>query len=81
MRPPILETGYRPVQKVLLHLFQFVTGGMLPGPMLVLTYRRELFGKYLAGCYQEGMRRAKGWRVSELETFAAFVSRLNACRY
>ena len=30
---------------------------------------------------QEGLRRAREWSVAEVETFAAFVSSLNRCRY
>ena len=81
MRPPILETGYRPGQKAILNLIKLMTGGMVPGPMLALSYRRELCGQYLAPCYQEGMRQAAEWSAAETEIFAAFVSRLNACRY
>jgi hypothetical protein len=80
MRPPILENGYRPLQKAILNTIKLMTGGMVPGPMLALTYRRELCGQYLAACYQEGMRGASEWSVVEVELFAAFVSRLNACR-
>jgi len=81
MRPSILENGHRPLQKAILNTIKLMTGGMVPGPMLVLSYRRELCGQYLAACYQEGMRRASEWSVGEVELFAAFVSRLNACRY
>ena len=81
MRPSILENGHRPLQKAILNTIKLMTGGMVPGPMLVLSYRRELCGQYLAACYQEGMRQATEWSVGEVELFAAFVSRLNACRY
>ncbi len=81
MRPSILENGHRPLQKAILNTIKLMTGGMVPGPMLVLSYRRELCGQYLAACYQEGMRHASEWSVGEVELFAAFVSRLNACRY
>ena len=81
MRLPILDNGLRPVQKAILGLMKLMTGGMVPGPMMVLSYRRELCGQHLAACYQEGMRAATEWSVEEVETFAAFVSQLNACRY
>jgi hypothetical protein len=81
VRLAILEKGLRPSQKVLLRLFRALSGGLVPGPLLVLTYRRELCGKYLAACFQEGMREATEWTVSEVEIFAAFVSNLNSCRY
>jgi hypothetical protein len=81
MRLKILENGHKPLQKVALRMMQAVLGGPVPGPILVLSYRRELFGKYMAPCFHEALRGAKEWSVAEVELFAAFVSRLNACRY
>ena len=81
MRLQILENGHRPVQKVFLSIIRAVSDGNVAGPILVMSYRRELFGKYLAACYQEAMRAATEWSLGEVELFAAFVSRLNACRY
>jgi hypothetical protein len=81
MRLQLLENGHRPFQKVILSLIRLVSGGHAPGPILVMSYRRELFGKYLAACFQEGMRRAQEWSVGEVELFAAFVSQLNECKY
>ena len=81
MRLRILENGFRLLQKAILSILGAVSGGKVPGPILVLSYRRELCGKYLAACFQEGMRKATGWSLGEVELFAAFVSRLNECRY
>ncbi len=81
MRLKVLETGLRPIQKVILAIFKVFSGGLVPGPLLALSYRRELCGKYLAACFQEGMREATEWSVWEVELFAAFVSKLNECRY
>ena len=81
MRLEILENGHRPLQKMILGLMAATSGGYVPGPILVMSYRRELFGKYLASCLQEAMRGAKEWSLGEVELFAAFVSRLNECKY
>jgi hypothetical protein len=81
VRLKILEDGYRPIQKIILRFIKAMSGGHIAGPILVMSYRRELFGKYLPGCYQEGLRAAKSWSVGEAETFAAFVSNLNKCKY
>ena len=81
MRLTILEKGLRPMQKLILAIFKTLTSGLVPGPLLALSYRRELCGKYLAECFQEGMRGATEWSVSEVELFAAFVSKLNSCQY
>lgn len=81
MRLKILEKGHRPLQRALFSLMHRVGGLTPPSPMLVMSYRRDLFGKYIARCFQEGMREATEWSVGEVELFAAFVSRLNECRY
>jgi len=81
MRLKILEEGFRPLQKAILSLLRAISGGKVPGPILVLSYRRDLCGKYLAACYQEGMRKATEWTLGEVELFAAFVSKLNRCKY
>jgi hypothetical protein len=81
MRLQILENGHRPFQKVILSFIRVVSGAHVAGPVLVMSYRRELFGKYLAACFQEGMRGAIEWSVGEVELLAAFVSKLNECKY
>ncbi len=81
MRLQILENGHRPLQKIILGFIRRSAKGQVPGPILVMSYRRELFGKYIAQCFHEGMREATEWSVGEVELFAAFVSRLNECRY
>jgi hypothetical protein len=81
MRLKVLEHGHRPFQKIILNLIRAISDGHVPGPILTMSYRRELFGRYLAACFQEGMRGASEWSVGEVELFAAFVSRLNECKY
>ncbi len=81
MRLEILENGHSPVQKAAFSVMRAILRGPVPGPILVLSYRRKLFGKYMAPCFHEALRGAKEWRVAEVELFAAFVSRLNQCRY
>lgn len=81
MRLQILEDGYRPLQKILLAGVRLVYGGPVPGPIRVMTYRRELFGKYLAAFGRDAMRGATTWSIGEVELFAAFVSRINECKY
>jgi len=80
MRLAVLEKPTGPLQRI---RFAFLRAllGEVPGPFLALSYKRSLAGKHLARCYQEGLRQAKEWSVGEIETFAAFVSRLNQCRF
>jgi hypothetical protein len=81
MRLQVLENGYRPLQKLILGFIKMMSNGEVAGPIRVMSYRRELFGKYMSGCFQEGMRAAKHWTVGEVEIFAAFISNLNECHF
>ena len=80
MRLEILESGHRPLQKLQLAALR-VFAGDVPGPVAVMSYRREWMGKQYARFAQRAMRRAREWSVAEVELFAAFVSKLNACRF
>ena len=80
MRLGILEHGHRPLQKLAFALMRRFTGG-IPGPIAVMSYRREWMGKEYAAFAQRAMRKAKEWSVAELELFAAFVSKQNECTF
>ena len=80
MRIAAPEHGHRPLQKVQLALIRALVGHV-PGPILVMSYRRNLFGKQFSRCLEEGMRRGRAWTQPEREIFAAFVSKLNQCAY
>ena len=80
MRLEILHHGHRPLQKMQMALMRALTGAV-PGPVSVMSYRRDLFGKHMAACLQEAMRGPSPWSVAEREIFAAFVSKLNQCEY
>jgi uncharacterized peroxidase-related enzyme len=80
MRLDILKHGHSPLQKVQLWILGALAGRALE-PVLMMSYRRNFFGKYWARCLQEGLRQAHEWSVGELEIFAAFVSGLNRCRF
>ena len=80
MRIAAPEHGHRPLQKLQLGLIRALVGHV-PGPILVMSYRRKLFGRQFAQCLEEGMRRGSAWTQPEREIFAAFVSKLNQCDY
>jgi hypothetical protein len=80
MRLRVLDHGHNRLQKIQLALLRRLTGRSLE-PLLMMSYRRNLFGKYFARSVQEGLRGAREWSVAEVETFAAFVSGLNRCQY
>ena len=80
MRLHALDHGHTRVQKAAFGLARMITGAVAP-PILVMSYRRDHFGRWMAPCFQEAMRQATEWNTFETELFAAFVSSLNRCRY
>lgn len=80
MRLSILENGFSLPQRLIIG-FIHLTGGTIPGPIATMSYRRAIWGKYAAPCFQEAMRAAREWSKTETELFAAFVSKLNDCAY
>ena len=71
MRLQVIEQPRGLIQKLRFFLLRSRMG-RIPCPILAMSYQRELCGKYLAHCYQEGLRQAREWSVGEIEIFAAF---------
>ncbi len=67
-------------QRVALRVWKGVIGDV-PGPMLVVSYRKRFFGNQWAPCMQQGMRAFRHWTKGEVELFAAFTSKVNSCNY
>jgi hypothetical protein len=80
MRLQILHHGHRPLQKLQLRIIRAIVG-QLPGPIAMMSYRRNLFGRWLTDCFTEAMERCRHWTRGEAELFAAYVSDQNRCRY
>ena len=80
MRLAVVRDGLRPLQKLVLRIIR-LAAGFVPGPILIHSYRKEVFGKPFADCFQEAMRRSTRWTVGEVELMAAFVSRINHCAF
>ena len=55
--------------------------GQLPGPIATMSYKRDLFGRWLSAGFVEAMEQARQWSRGETELFAAYVSDQNRCRY
>ncbi len=81
MRLKILERGSSAFQRWQYAIIRAFLGGHVPGSVSVVSYRRDFFGKHFARCVQEALRTRGEWSVAELEIFAAFISRLNQCRF
>ena len=80
MRLEILHRGHRPLQKLQLRLIRAIVG-QLPGPIAMMSYQRDLFGRWLSDGFVEAMERPRHWTRGETELFAAYVSDQNRCRY
>ncbi len=71
-RPLPLRGGLRIIGQVI---------GMVPGPLLVLSYAPEFFPSRLSDYLLRGMRGAGPWSKGEAELIATFVSDLNTCHF
>jgi hypothetical protein len=80
MRLEILHHGHRPMQKLQMAIIRAIVG-QVPGPIATMSYRRNLFGRWLSDCFTESMEQAKHWSRAETELFAAWVSDKNKCKY
>lgn len=80
MRLQILKSGHSFLQKLQLRVIKKMMGEV-PGPIAVMSYRREFFGKYYAQWLHKAMRKMKHWTIGEVELMAAYVSKNNACQY
>lgn len=80
MRLQILKRGHRLLQKVQIFFISKMMG-YTPGPISVLSYRRNFFGKHYNPWLNHALRGAKHWSVGEIELFGAFVSQQNQCQY
>ena len=55
--------------------------GLVPGPLLVMSYRPALFDERLRRYVLRAAGYEGPWSKGESELFAAFVSNLNACHF
>ena len=57
------------------------SAGKYPGPMLVMSHRRRLVGKYYGRLLHDAMRNQKHWTAGEAELFASFTAKQLQCDY
>lgn len=55
--------------------------GMIPGPMLYMSYDKDLPGKHLDNFKRRRASKTAAFANEEFELFSAFVSRLNSCGF
>ena len=81
MRLPILDSGHRAPQKLLLDLTRLVTRSEPVDVVKVFMYRPEFFGKPFCDLGHVVLRGPSDWTVGERELFGAFTSKLNHCTF
>jgi hypothetical protein len=80
MRLEILKQPKTTKQRLAFTVMRWLIG-QVPGPILTFSHRPHLFGHAFSEASQEVLRGPSEFSVGERELFAAFVSKLNACRY
>jgi hypothetical protein len=81
LRLVVVERGHRLPQKLKLAVIRLATRRRVVDIIRTLLYRPEFFGTPMSAWTQAVMRGPSEWSVGERELFAAFVSRLNRCRF
>ena len=80
MRLQIHHHGHRPLQKLQMRIIRALVG-QLPGPIATMSYKRNLFGRWLSAGFVEAMEQPQHWTRGEAELIATYVSDQNRCRY
>ncbi len=80
MRLPTLKRGHAGIQRLIFSTVRRFTG-YVPGPMMVMSYRRDFFGKAFSQLLDQGLCKMRHWSAAEVELFAAFVAKQNACTF
>ncbi len=81
MRLQAVERGHRVPQKLIMGMIRLTSGMRVVDIIRTIFYRPEFFGRPISAWTQAVMRGPSPWNVWERELFAAFVSRLNRCRF
>ncbi len=81
MRLEILNSGYSPGTRILFRIIRLFSGFPLPDAAKIGFYRRDFYGGLMNAFTHNVMRGASLWSVGERELMAAYVSKLNECRF
>lgn len=81
MRLDAVERGHGLPAKARLAIIRLLSGRRVSDVVRTLLYRPEFFGTPFRAWTQTVMRGPSEWSVGERELFAAFVSRINRCRF
>ena len=81
MRLPTVERGVGFKQKLIFTMIRLFSGMRAPDVVRTLQHRPEYFGDVFSQACQNTLRGPSEWQVGERELVAAFVSKLNQCRF
>lgn len=81
MRLKSVERPVRLFDRIKSRLIALVSGGRTPDVTAALLHRSQWFGQPFVDVLARVMRGPSEWSVGERELMAAFVSKLNECRY
>ena len=82
MRLGVLQDGHTGAAREALDtLRKSLASGIVPGSRATILYRPDFFGKPFADWLHPLMRGESEWTIGERELMAAFVSKLNQCRW
>ncbi|HEX6511621.1 MAG TPA: carboxymuconolactone decarboxylase family protein [Chloroflexota bacterium] len=81
MRLGILNEGYAFGTKLLFSLIRLFSRQPVPDAARFTFYRPDFYGSYSKKLTHEAMRGPSAWSVAERELMAAYVSKMNDCRF
>lgn len=81
MRLEVLNSGYTFGAKVFFALIRLASGRPLPDAARVVFYRPDFYGDLARRLTHEAMRGPSEWSVADRELMAAYVSKMNECRF
>ena len=81
MRLPTVERGDGLKPKFIFTMIRLFSGMRAPDVVRTLQHRPEFFGALFSQACQNTLRGPSEWHLGERELVAAFVSKLNQCRF
>lgn len=81
MRLGNVERGAALGNRLFFAFIRVVSGYRAPDVVRTLAHRPEFFGGPHTAHTQAVMRHDSAWSIAERELFAAYVSRINECRF
>lgn len=81
MRLPNVERGDGLKPRLIFGVIRLASGYRAPDVVRTMLYRPDFFGGPHGAHTQAVMRGDSEWSIGERELFAAYVSRVNDCRF